>query len=357
MKLLLLNNYDIAGIAEKRRSENDDAPAQHLWGYHLLAAHDIDADILAFNGSAFLKSLGDRLKIFGDLDQQWRLLRRARTVDIVYSGQFLTTPLYALGRRLGLVKTPIVAIAYQSPRGRSRFWKFYTRNFLGGHDRIMSLSKAVIDDLIGLGVPEEKLSLIGWGVDLAYYTPAERPRDGAPVIVSAGKTHRDFPTLLGAFDGIDCPLKIFGAGSLKSDAPGLPFGPNVTVIETMISWQTFIDEFRDAYAIAIPLDMTTIKFHNAIGLTALTEAMAVGKPVIMTRNDYVGIDIEKEGIGIWVDEGDIDGWRRAVTALIADPEKADAMGKKARALAEAHYNIDRFTATLADVCRDVVSDR
>lgn len=351
MKILLLNNYDLRRITEQRQEEGNDAPAQHLWGYHLLQDHGIDADILTFEKHAWLKKIGDKLKLFGDLDQQWRVLRQAKNYDTIYSAQYLTTPLLAFMRKLGLLNTPIVAIGYQAPKQVSTLWKFYVRNFLGGNDHILCLSQALADDLVAFGVPAHKISVIGWGVDMKYYTPADHQTPQQPYMFSAGKTHRDYETLLSAFHGLNANLKICGAGSLKTDEPGLPFGHNIEVIETMIGWRDFIENFRHAAAVAIPLNIDNIRLKNAIGLTAVTEAMAVGKPIIMTRNDYIGIDVEKEGIGYIVESGDVEGWKSAVRNLMDDPEKIASMGQRARKLAEEKYNIDQYSNDLANALK------
>ena len=42
------------------------------------------------------------------------------------------------------------------------------------------------------------------------------------------------------------------------------------------------------------------------------DALGMGKPVIITRNLLIDSHVEKEGIGIWVKPGDIDGWKQAI---------------------------------------------
>jgi len=101
--------------------------------------------------------------------------------------------------------------------------------------------------------------------------------------------------------------------------------------------------YKDAYAIAIPLNET----DALAGLTSLMDAMAMGRPVIMTRNPYVDIDIDALGIGIWVDTGDISGWKSAISKLLADPMMALEMGERARRLCEKGFNIRQFSKNLA----------
>ena len=107
--------------------------------------------------------------------------------------------------------------------------------------------------------------------------------------------------------------------------------------------------YRRAFAIAIPLTET----EDLAGLTSLLDAMAVGKPVIMTRNKHIDLDLEKEGIGLWVKPGDLAGWQQAIAYLLAHPEEAAAMGDRGRRLCETKYNLDVFTNTLARTLKRV----
>ena len=57
-----------------------------------------------------------------------------------------------------------------------------------------------------------------------------------------------------------------------------------------------------------------------------------GKPVIMTRNPCIDLDIENLGIGTWVDPYDVDGWTRAIKWHFENIEQSNRMGLKAKAL-------------------------
>jgi glycosyltransferase involved in cell wall biosynthesis len=354
MKIALINNYDMRGIAISREQEGLNAPAQHLWGLIGLPEHGIEVDIIEFKQFSFFKKLSDKLKILGDLDQQWKLLVSQHRYDAVYSAHHLTTLLLAALRLVGILRIPIIAIAYQAPRSRSLVWTWFVRIFMGGNDRILCLSEALLEDLAAFGIPRRKLSVIGWGVDLPLYPtgrtdipPAER------FVFSSGKSYRDYPTLLSAIG--DHALTICGAGKTVW-TNGLSLPPqNVNIIQTMVHWTEFIEIYQQSYVVAIVLEENRDRFKNAIGFTVLSEALAVGKAIVMTRNDYVGIDIEAEGIGLWVEVGDSIGWRKALDYLMDHPEIAQEMGRKARLLAERQYNLEQFTDQLAtslwDLCK------
>lgn len=169
MKAILINNYDLLGILNLFQKESGNAPAQHLWGYSALTHHEIGVDILPFQGNRFLKKVSEKLKLFGDLDQQFRLLSNCHRYDVIYSAHYLTTTLLSLMSILGLLKKPIVAIGYQAPRTKSFHWKLFVKTFIEGNNKILCLSESLLKDLEEFGVPRQKLDVIEWGTDLRFY--------------------------------------------------------------------------------------------------------------------------------------------------------------------------------------------
>jgi glycosyltransferase involved in cell wall biosynthesis len=257
---------------------------------------------------------------------------------------------------LGILQTPIVAIAYQSFRP-TFLGAGFTRWCVEGNDHIMCLSQALKDDLIDeFHLRPERLSVVEWGTDLPFYSMVAPPAepDTQPLILAIGKTYRDYPTLLKAIAPLNCQLKIccFATAGIQS---ALELPVNAACYDGALPWQQVLQEYRKAYAIAIPLAEYPAKPKNAVGLTTLLEAMAMGKPVIMTRNDlshYV-VDIEAEGIGLWVKTGDIQGWETALQYLLTNPDVAATMGKKARQLAEQKMNLEVFSQKVATVLKQV----
>ena len=368
MRVILVTNYDLSGILESLQQEQGNAPAQHLWGYTYLNDHDVSIEILPFEKYTFLKRISEKLKVLGDLDQQLRLLIKHDQYDVIYSAHNLTTLFISFLRLLRILKKPIVTVAYQAPREKNFYWKLFVKLFIGGNDKVLCLSEALLNDLEEFGVSKQKLELIEWGTDLKFYNSdslyinqhnfnQHNQFDGQNFIFSPGKTYRDYPTLLQAFTDVDWRLTICGAGKFDLSDSSESIPSNVTIIPDMIDWRDFIKLYQQAYAVAIPLVNDTSKFKNAIGLTALTEAMATGKAIVMTRNDYAGVDLEREGIGIWVDPGDVEGWRKAISYLLEHPEVNREMGKKARLLAEKKFNLELFSKKLAKYLQQAYDPR
>jgi glycosyltransferase involved in cell wall biosynthesis len=85
------------------------------------------------------------------------------------------------------------------------------------------------------------------------------------------------------------------------------------------------------------------------GVTTITEAMAMGKAVIVTRTRGQ-VDIVRDGEnGLYVPPGDVGALRAAITRLLDDPAEADRMGRAGRALVESRHTLDGWVAAVAEV--------
>jgi glycosyltransferase involved in cell wall biosynthesis len=348
-------NYDLEKIRRSWEAEDRDAPAQHLWGYASLAANGATVDILSPNPHGWLSRVSRRIGLFGDLGLQWRALRAASRYDVIYSAHHLTSSLLAFCRLVGVLRTPVLAIGYQSPKSTGPFWRLITTLFARGYDRLLCMSDAMEQDYRALGIPAERLGQIRWGVDLPLYRGRRQAeRDGC--FISPGKTHRDFQSLVaGLPDG--ARLTICGAGR----DPDLPeadsIGAEIAVVQKNLPWRDYLDRFSRASVVVLPLNTSALRGNNAIGLTALTEAMALGVPALVTRNDYLGLDIEGEGVGFWVTPDDAADWRDKMTTLMTDQATVERMRERAIALAESMFNLDAFDRTLQQALHEIAGDR
>lgn len=345
---------------EQWKREDYQYPTHHLWGATTLPKYGIKVNILLYEKYYFLKHISNKLKILGDLDQQCRLLFAKHDYDIIYSANQGATYLLAILRAIGLLRKPVVAIQHQSLK-KSIFSLLFVKLILSGYDRLFCLSDGIREHLIKeFHIPENKVCLLEWGIDLPCYDKIKDKTISAikggenSFILSAGRTYRDYQTLIKGFKNISYPLRIY--------SPEEPFFKNnpdisssVEIFTNYLSWQEILIEHAKAYAIAIPLDTTKAKSYiNLLGVTSLLDAMAMGKAVVMTRTIEPWIDIEKEGIGIFVELGDEKGWQEAISYLLKHPDETREMGNRARRLCDEKYNLEIFTSRLSKLLQDVL---
>ncbi len=374
MKILLLNNYDLnRTLAEWQ----EDGQAEHqLWGITLLDKYEIKADIIQYQVYENLKNISQKLKILGDLDQEIRVVKQIYQYDLIYSGHYFTTSLLGLLRRLRILKKPIVAVAFQSPRP-SFFSKIFVNLSIAGNDKIICLSDGIKKHLEDdFNISPKKLEFIEWGYNTEFHPPA--PSNIAHCrqegyILTAGKSFRDYDTLIKAFEEIDFYLEIIGySDNILERLNSIPKHINITltlaldvlahlpnnyqvnqlpqnikVLEKLLSTAQLLPKYHHAYAVAIPLALPEHKPYNTVGLSSLIEAMCMGKAVIATENQDMGVDLEKEGIGITVPLKDSLAWKQAIQYLLDHPQETQEMGQKARYLAEQKYNLGNFTQKVA----------
>jgi glycosyltransferase involved in cell wall biosynthesis len=170
------------------------------------------------------------------------------------------------------------------------------------------------------GLPPHRFAFVTLHTDSKFLALAGRPEE--PFLLAAGRTFRDYPTLLDATRGLDVEVVIVaGRGSLE----GRDIPSNVRLIYEM-PLPELVDLMSRCMAVVLPLEDRRI----SIGQSVLFQAMAMGKPVVSTRvagtEDYV----EHGRTGLLVPPGDVAALREALRQVIADPGLRRNLGAAAR---------------------------
>jgi glycosyltransferase involved in cell wall biosynthesis len=337
-RLLIANDYPLRGlIAQVKAGE---VPDQLLYGvnHFMSAGWEVDHVDLAERPPGKLIRLLNRLLPLGDLHKQLQIVRRREPYDLLYVPCQTQTQLLHHARRLRWFRKPMVILAHH-PVAPGRLHGLRRKHLCWqarGSDAFPALSRVVAKEINGL-VPDRSRPL-HWGPDLEFYRPSAQQGTG---ILTAGRTRRDLLTFGRAATIAGAPATIV---CLESDvSPEFSsFGPNVSVIVRPRSqWMSYRELTRmmsSSLAVAIPL----MDHPWLCGLSSLADAMGLGLPVIMTRNRCIDIDVEREGIGHWVNPGSVDEWVNAIRHLTSHPAEARAMGQRSLALARNHYNSGLF---------------
>jgi len=347
MKLIFVNNYSMEYVYKACLEKK--IPNHHLWGANKLKDFGIEIEILPFSKHPFLKRQVSHRGILGDLDQQLQLLLH-RDYDAIYSGAEDVTNLLAYLRSIGIFNKPIISLIHHplymvnKSRRNLNIIRYLRKFFVRGTDRLVCLSQHAKQFLKhNLGISDAQSPVIHWGPDLSFYNVSNEFNH---IIVSAGRTFRDYDTFCHSLQDIKIETRIFCGKYLPKGA--VP--SHIHFENQYVDYNELLYWYNKALFIAIPLIKETIM----VGLTTLLDAMAVGKPIVMTRNPAIDIDIEKEGFGIWVEPGDVLGWRKAIMYFVENPDQAKVMGQKGRDLCERMYNIDLFSEKLFHIIRNTI---
>jgi glycosyltransferase involved in cell wall biosynthesis len=157
---------------------------------------------------------------------------------------------------------------------------------------------------------------------------------------------RDYATLIEAVSGTDIPChiatshvrhnRLIKARHIPASELAKNVSPNVTIGPKPLI------ELRDLYHRAAFVVSPLLHTDTDNGMTAILEAMAMGKAVICSRTRGQ-VDVIQEGVtGIFVPVGDSAALRTAILELWRNPERARRMGEAGRAYVQKHHALEKF---------------
>ncbi len=179
------------------------------------------------------------------------------------------------------------------------------------------------------GIPRPKVRYVPMHSNIHEPSMWDR-NDG--FVLSAGRTLRDYDTLLKVAPRIKAPITIIAG---VQDAFPTPLPDNVTILRE-VSREQYLDHLRRCAVVAIPL----IPSARATGQVVLLEAMACGKPVVATRSAGTADHIEHGKNGVLVEPGDGDALAREINELLGDSGLARRLGQQAVEDVKARYTFD-----------------
>jgi len=168
------------------------------------------------------------------------------------------------------------------------------------------------------------LTLLTDPAHLAYGGKGEEP-----FFVAAGRTFRDYDTLLKAWDGLDTKLSIV---SSRGSFDGRRLPPNVTIAYDLPLFE-LSELMSRSTAVVLPLEDRQI----STGQSVMFQAMAMGKAVIASRVSGTEDYIDHMRTGILVPPNDVDALRSAIRSVAQDATLRERLGKAARAQVEATH--------------------
>jgi glycosyltransferase involved in cell wall biosynthesis len=186
------------------------------------------------------------------------------------------------------------------------------------------------------GWPNEKVAFVPCHTSIEFARIENLPDDG--YLLAAGRTLRDFPTLVSALRNSTHPTVIVA----PRKAVGVPDGvQNIEILEE-IPFSEFEKLMERCRAVVIPLHDRNI----STGQVVLLHAMALGKPVIATRTtgtrDYI-VDGQN---GLLVEPRNPHALRVAMDRLMSDSELRERIGTAARETVMARHLPHHYTQRL-----------
>lgn len=222
--------------------------------------------------------------------------------------------------------------------------KCLTATLCGQLDQLIVLGKGALKSYRSNRIVENsRISLVQFGVDTQFWYPElHRSRVRERYILSVGSdAGRDYESLLNC--RLPGPLKIVSR---------LP-------IERQKGVEQLSDvsdsELRELYQNAAFVVITLKDIPQPTGQSATLQAMACGKPVILTqtRGLWDESKLRSSRDFILVPSGDIETLELTISSLWKQPDRCEKMGIEARKRVEEHFDISNFGDALSKVCVSV----
>jgi glycosyltransferase involved in cell wall biosynthesis len=286
----------------------------------------------------------------GVIPKSWQMSREIQRRHTEYDavltwGEKLSIAML-MHQKVASVKKPHIAMMYQFEKPNIRY---PLNTFKSNLHAVVTWSSVQRRALIErLKYPRERVYLIRHYVDQVFYRPRPAEDD---MICAVGAEMRDYATLKDAVHGtgVRCHIatdhvRVPGRFRLLkdrrlqvSDIVG-PADSNITI------GRMSLIELRKLYARSRFVVVPLMKSDTDNGVTVILEAMAMGKPVICSRTRGQ-VDVIQEGVtGLYVPIGDAAALRAAIVSLWHEPQRAQEMGRNARAYVEKFHTLEGFTS-------------
>lgn len=254
----------------------------------------------------------------------WILFRRRKRYDIILTMGIRES--FTFAALCSLFSSPcchiMTEVFIDNPSKPGLFWRlktaWYRRLAPFAAGIITNSSAEIATNAARFGLPVDRFYYVPLNTTIA--DPSFEPRpDG--YLFCAGRTLRDYPTLLEVMRATDFPWHVVVGAN---DMNGMDIPPQVTV-HREINRERYLELLRGARIVVLPLLPT----ERATGQVVLLEAMSYGKPVITTRAPGT-TDIVRDGEnGFLTESGNHVMIKNILRVLLQDAGECQRIGQNA----------------------------
>lgn len=196
------------------------------------------------------------------------------------------------------------------------------------------------------GLRSGSVHSLNMGVDEMFYRPMPYPESGGIVMSVGDDRHRDHAGLVRIVEMVidsGVPARLELATTRAATVP-----EHVGVLHHRRMEGAIRDLFGRSAVVAI---VVRAGAGGVPGATALLEAMACARPVVITGNLGLAEYVEDGVTGILVPPGDEHAFRDAIASLLKDPAAARRMGLAARRAVEQRFTTGHLMGHVARILR------
>jgi glycosyltransferase involved in cell wall biosynthesis len=225
-------------------------------------------------------------------------------------------------------------------------------------DLLIALSNAeatALQDILGLA-PNQIITLHA-PIDTDYYNPNidVEPMSESDHVLSLGLAQRDYPTLIQALRGlphVTCHISATSAWTSHRAGYEQEIIPSNVLLKSYDHPNIIRERYLKSRFTIIPMRHHTTQW--SAGSTSVLQPQAMGKAVIATRTPGLVEYVRDGETGILVEGGNPQALAEAIDYLWKNPEKAAAMGQRAREWVAATFSLDRWMDEIGSALNGLV---
>lgn len=296
-------------------------------------------------GGKALKSALERAGGYGgDFATVLASLREANRAEVILSSvDTVGIPLMLLARA-GRVRPPLVYVAVGLPerleRLRSERMRRLYAGALAGTASVVAYSEheaAQLSAFMDAYGHSTQVEFVPFGVDeRAFAQVVAQP--SVDVVMIGADPHRDVDLFVGL--ATQTPSRSFHLVTTVDRARQIASRPPNLVVEADIPFEEMKRRLDGARVVALPV----LDNSYSGATTVLLQAMALGKPVVVTRTKAIasGYGLEDGDNCRLVDPEDTAGFARALSSVLRDEWHARSLGARARRTIERDLTWERY---------------
>jgi glycosyltransferase involved in cell wall biosynthesis len=221
------------------------------------------------------------------------------------------------------------------------------RTSLGCATRVVTIAETAREQLIAFaGIDPQQVVTIPLGIDEGFWRSAP-PRPDGYVLTVGRDLARDYATFAAAVEGL--PVRAILVAK-EENLRGIDLPPNVEV-KLNISAGEVRNLYAGAACVVVPIvPESNPRGTENSGTIALLEAMASGRPTIVSERSYLREYIHPDAT-LSVAPGDPYALRETIDRVLGDASLAHSMSEAGRRHLEERHTSRQFAVHLASVIR------
>lgn len=254
-----------------------------------------------------------------------------------------------LSRRLAFFRTPVL-LWDASISNPWRLVQLIQSLVFSRYDGFMMLTTSQCDLLSERAKPNAVIRQIGYQVDEDFFHPRHN-HDAAYVLSVGDDNSRDFVTLWQALWETEIPAVI--KTRWRPETAELPHNDLIRCVADRLDDCGYRELYAAAAFVVIPLHLT----RHPGGITALFEAMAMGKAVIVSQSPIADDFVNNGVTGLVVPRNDVATLRQQVFELWDDVASRDRIGAAARNHLESRWSTQALADAMLDCLHKMTNSR